>query len=48
MAGELELSGLMLIGKKGEVGSDTPPRAGAPFVRVRLIGLIGEAKVRRC
>lgn len=45
---EVELSGLMLIGNKREVGSDTPARAGAPFVRVRLIGLIGDAEVRRC
>ena len=43
---EVELSGLVLIGGKREQGSDEPV-PGAPLVRVRVVGLVGDLKVDR-
>jgi hypothetical protein len=43
----VELGGFILVGSRKEVGPEGPLEPGAPLVRVRVIGLIGEVKVRR-
>jgi hypothetical protein len=43
---EVELTGLVLIGGKHERGSEEPV-PGAPLVRVRVVGFVGEVKVDR-
>ncbi|MGH3049913.1 MAG: DUF1707 SHOCT-like domain-containing protein [Gaiellaceae bacterium] len=44
---EVDLSGILLIGSKHERGETEELAPGAPLVRVRVFGLIGEVKVVR-
>ena len=44
---EVELSGVVLVGGKHERGAAEELAPGAPLVRVRAFGLIGEVKVVR-
>lgn len=44
---EVELTGFVMMGGKRLVEPQEPPSPGAPFVRVRAIGSMGEVKVLR-
>jgi DUF1707 SHOCT-like domain len=44
---ELEVGGFSLMGGHEEVGSDRPPRPGAPLIRIRVYTLMGGASIYR-
>jgi Domain of unknown function (DUF1707)/Cell wall-active antibiotics response 4TMS YvqF len=44
---ELEVGGFSLMGGHEEIGSDRPPRPGAPVIRVRVYTLMGGASIYR-
>jgi Domain of unknown function (DUF1707) len=44
---ELEVGGFSLMGGHEEVGSERPPRHGAPLIRIRVYNLMGGAAVYR-
>jgi Domain of unknown function (DUF1707) len=44
---EVDLGGLAVVGHRREWGEDLPPRAGTPFVRIRVVSLFGTSDVWR-
>jgi len=44
---ELEVGGFSLMGGHEEVGSERPPRPGAPLIRIRVYALMGGASIYR-
>jgi hypothetical protein len=44
---DVDLVGLTFLGHRREWGEDRPPRAGAPFVRIRVVSLFGTSDVWR-
>jgi hypothetical protein len=44
---DVDLVGLTFLGHRREWGEDRPPRAGTPFVRIRVISLFGTSDVWR-
>jgi hypothetical protein len=44
---ELEVGGFSLMGGHEEVGSERPPRPGAPLIRIRVYTLMGGASIYR-
>jgi Domain of unknown function (DUF1707) len=44
---ELDIGGLSLMAGHDEIGSDRPPRAGAPLIRIRVYSLMGGWAVYR-
>ena len=44
---ELEVGGISLMGGNTEVGSERPPRPGAPLIRLRTYNLMGGATIFR-
>jgi hypothetical protein len=44
---ELDVGGFSLMGGHEEVGSERPPRPGAPFIRVRVYTMMGGASIYR-
>jgi hypothetical protein len=44
---EVETGGFSLMGGHEEIGSERPPRAGAPLIRIRVYTLMGGASIYR-
>jgi Domain of unknown function (DUF1707)/Cell wall-active antibiotics response 4TMS YvqF len=44
---EVETGGFSLMGGHEEIGSERPPRAGAPVIRIRIYTLMGGASIYR-
>ena len=44
---EVEVGGFSLMGGHEEVGSERPPRPGAPLIRIRVYALMGGASIYR-
>jgi hypothetical protein len=44
---ELEVSGFSLMGGHEEIGSERPPRPGAPVIKIRVYNLMGGASIYR-
>jgi hypothetical protein len=44
---EVETGGFSLMGGHEEIGSERPPRAGAPLIRIRVYALMGGASIYR-
>jgi len=44
---EVEVSGFSLMGGHEEIGSERPPRPGAPLIRIRVYNLMGGASIYR-
>ena len=44
---ELEVGGFSLMGGNTEIGSERPPRPGAPVIRLRTWNLMGGATIYR-
>ena len=42
---EVDLVGLTVVGHRREWGEDSPPRAGTPLVRIRVVSLFGTSDV---
>jgi hypothetical protein len=44
---DLEVGGFSFMGGHEEIGSDRPPRSGAPVIRVRIYNVMGGASIYR-
>ena len=44
---DLEVGGFSLMGGHEEIGSDRPPRPGAPVIRIRIYNVMGGASIYR-
>jgi hypothetical protein len=44
---EVETGGFSLMGGHEEIGSERPPRPGAPLIRIRVYTLMGGASIYR-
>jgi hypothetical protein len=44
---DLEVGGFSLMGGHEDIGSERPPRPGAPVIRIRLWNLMGGASIYR-
>ena len=44
---DLEVGGFSLMGGHEEIGSQRPPRPGAPVIRIRIYNLMGGASIYR-
>jgi len=44
---EVEVGGFSLMGGHEEIGSERPPRPGAPLIRIRVYALMGGASIYR-
>ena len=44
---EVEVGGFSVVGGHEEIGSERPPRPGAPLIRIRVYALMGGATIYR-